>query len=226
MNTKISAVLFDFDGVLVDSGQDIIDAVNHTLREFGEEPLSKEAVLSHIGNGSRALIRDCFGIPETHSHIEQIHHCYMQYYLAHCAEKTVLFPGVEDTLRILRDKQIRCAVITNKSEKLTGKIMDMLGISDLIETLIGPESVEKLKPAPDGIQAVLEAFGANPANAVMIGDSYTDILAGKAAGVRTCAVTYGIGDLDMLFGAMPDYTVDSVIDILDFAGIDKMGFSG
>lgn len=226
MTTETSIILFDFDGVIVDSGEDMVNAVNYTLNEFGKDSLPRQVILSYIGNGSKALIRDSFGITDISCDIDKIHSCYIQYYLAHCAEKTVLFPHVKQSLLKMHEIGIKCVIVTNKPEALTYKIIDMLGISQEIDLIIGPESVKEMKPSPEGIRMALKKFNIHPRNGIMVGDSHTDILAGKAAKVRTCAVTYGMGNPEALFNTNPDYIIDSIDVLLEITCIDKMNYLG
>jgi phosphoglycolate phosphatase len=212
MKLKISAIVFDFDGVIVDSGADIANAVSETLKAFNQPLLSKEEIIKNVGRGAEYLIRSCIKDCSEELFIEAYPY-YRKYYLENCILETRLYDNLEETLDYFKDKKL--AVFTNKPEELTRKILEGLGVMKYFKLLVGPESVENLKPHPEGLLKILEAFGEEPQNAIMIGDTYTDVEVGKKAGTHTCGVTYGLGGTEELINVKPDFIIDNIRKLRD-----------
>ena len=208
----INVLIFDFDGVIIDSRDDIAGAVEYSLKHFGRPPLPRDEIISYIGWGADNLIRSCFKGCDDEVIREAISF-YKKYYLDNSVKETKLYKNVEETLDFFKGKKI--ALVTNKPEDISLSILDKLGVADRFNIVIGPESLKKLKPDPEGILKVLDAFGEDPKKTIMIGDTYTDVEAGKAAGTYTCRVTYGIGSTEDLLKASPDYIVDDIIKLTD-----------
>ncbi|MEI6602329.1 MAG: HAD-IA family hydrolase [Clostridia bacterium] len=215
----MQTVIFDFDGVLIDSSIDICNAVNFTLELYDRRRLPNETIVAYVGTGAKKLLRLCFAEAEntaaeqTPFDLETVYDTYLAYYLAHCADASALYNGVVETLKRLKQAKIHCAIVTNKPELLTKKICDELQITQYFDLIVGPESLATMKPDPEGIQLVLSATNTAPAQALMVGDSDSDIFAGKNAGVKTCAVTFGLGDLTRLLAAQPDLIVEQFSEI-------------
>jgi 2-phosphoglycolate phosphatase len=205
-------LIFDFDGVIIDSRDDIAGAVEYSLKHFGRPPLPRDEIISYIGWGADNLIRSCFKGCDDEV-IRKAISFYKKYYLDNSVKETKLYKNVEETLDFFKGKKI--ALVTNKPEDISLSILDKLGVADRFNIVIGPESLKKLKPDPEGILKALDAFGEDPKKTIMIGDTYTDVEAGKAAGTYTCGVTYGIGSTEDLLKASPDYIVDDIIKLTD-----------
>ena len=212
MKLKINTIMFDFDGVIVDSGADIVHAVQYAQNYFGKPVLSAKEITGYIGKGVEYLLKMSFK-EYSEDFLKDVKPVYMKYYMDNAVVNTSLYSNVKETLEALAGKNL--AVITNKPENLTLKILKELGIRDYFTMVIGPESVSKLKPDPEGLKKFLDAVGCEPAKAIMIGDSYTDIEAGRSAGTYTCGVTYGIGSLSDLKNSKPDFLIDNMIQLLD-----------
>jgi len=207
---KINVLIFDFDGVIIDSRADIANAVKHTLEYFGRPMLPDDEIISHVGWGADNLVRSCFKGCDDEI-IQKAIPFYRKYYLENSVEKTRLYNNVRETLEFFRNK--KTALVTNKPEDVSRSILDKLGIAGYFGIVIGPESLKRMKPDPEGIFKVLDFFEEKPENAIMIGDTYTDIEAGKAAGSYTCGVTYGIGAVKDMMDASPDFVVDDIIEL-------------
>jgi HAD superfamily hydrolase (TIGR01509 family) len=131
--------------------------------------------------------------------------------------ETKLYPNVKETLKDIkehrRDKKI--ALVTNKPEEISKKILAGLGIRQYFDLIMGPESVKKIKPDPEGIRKVLDTFGIVAEKAIMVGDSYVDVKAGRSAGTNTCGVTYGLGNKKELIKAAPDFYISDMSQLLE-----------
>lgn len=209
--TCLDLIVFDFDGVLVESGKDIANAVNHTLQSFKRNQIDTNTIVSYVGDGAENLLQRAFG-GLSKQEMAEVLPFYKQYYLEHCADSTTLYNNVIKLLDHFKNKKL--AIATNKPEQLTNSILEKFSIQHYFDIVIGPESVTKLKPNPEGILKAIEVLGTAPHRTLMVGDSDTDIMAGKAAGVHTCGLVNGIGDTDRLLASKPDFLFDDIIDIL------------
>jgi phosphoglycolate phosphatase len=198
----IDAFIFDLDGTLIDSSADIAHSVNAALRAAGRSSQPIEVVSRHVGDGLEKLLQRSFETsdPET---IGAAILAFRAHYREHCLDHTRPFPGVIETLDHFDDKAL--AVVSNKPESFARQIIEGLTLDGRIPVVLGADSAGRLKPDPAPVLAALERLGVGPARAVMVGDGLTDILAGQRAGLRTCAVTYGLGDIEVLAGARPDH---------------------
>lgn len=246
---KIRAVLFDCDGVIINSAADIADAVNATLKAHGMRTVSYAKMRTFVGNGSVALIERAIKnskrldiespLPIPQAQFKKIHADYLRYYYSHATIKTKLYPRFEKMLAKLKAAGIRMGVVTNKPSKILRQILKHFEIETYFDALIGPEQVEHLKPAPDGIFAALEKINQNiqaeikrksqkdsdggeaqfipiaPGETIMVGDSYTDIGAGHAAGTLTAAVLGGMGDHEKMLAQKPDVQIKLAYQIAD-----------
>lgn len=214
MKSFVNLVIFDFDGVIINSGSDIANAVRNALYRFKQPLMSKEEIIKHIGHGSEELIRKCF----PHFNDEQIkaaHEYYKQYYRDNAVNETRLYPQVENVLQRLKHLNKRVALVTNKSEEITLKILSFLNIDQYFDMVLGPESLIQKKPDPEGILKVLTSFKITSSQAIMVGDSWVDVKAGKAAKVLTCGVSYGLGNFEDLLEASPDYIIEDLAQLFD-----------
>ncbi len=215
----MSALIFDLDGTLIDSREDITDAANHALVLLGEKPITVAAVTCHIGNGMRSLLG---GILKTDDAvlIQKAVGYFREYYKEHCLEKTVLYTGVGEVLEYFANRQKKMAVVTNKDHEFTDKILEGLNISRYFQSKVGVRSGDKKKPHPDLLHRALEEMKSRdtlqcaPIEAVMIGDSPSDIEAGKKAGMKTCGVGYGIGNPEQVKEAGPDFWIQSPAELM------------
>jgi len=216
MKYPVNLVIFDFDGVIIDSGQDIASAAQHVLKLFDQPILSQEEIISYVGHGVQYLIRNCFKDCDDDT-IKQVIPIYRNHYLENAVVETRLYEHVEETLEYIKKSREnnKIALVTNKPEDLTYKILEVLGVKPYFDMVVGPESVKKMKPDPEGILQVLEQFKIPPQQAVMVGDSHVDIEAGKNAGTITCGVTYGLGDREELIKSSPDILINDLAELLE-----------
>lgn len=218
MVIPVETVIFDLDGVIINSAADIITAINHTLKLFDFPPLPGPEIISYIGDGVGTLVRRSFrGCSE--EMIAQALPLYREYYWSHALDETNLFPNVRETLETLKGRlNKKLALVTNKTEHATENILRGLNVRDYFDVVIGPESVKRLKPDPEGILHSLARTKAKSPQAVMVGDTHTDIEAGKNAGTWTCGVLYGFGDRDRLIKSQADFYITDISELLQFIG--------
>jgi phosphoglycolate phosphatase len=205
-------IIFDLDGTLIDSLDDLSAATNHMLSDLGEKNLSKKEVRQLIGQGARRLVERA--MPDASAEkIERGLSLFLAYNEEHIVDKTRLYPGVIETLDALRRQGRRLAVISNKNVSLCRKVMHTLRVESFFTSVIGADSVPFRKPSPQPVLKMLEEYLVAPGNAVIIGDSINDIAAGKSAGVVTVGCTYGYGEDAELTEA--DYLVGTLTELLD-----------
>jgi phosphoglycolate phosphatase len=208
----IALVLFDLDGTLVDSLDDLTDAVNYMLANFGRQQLDPAQVIQLVGKGARNLVQRALE-SDSAEEISRGLAIFTEFNVLHIADKSRLYPGVPELLQELADKGIRMAVISNKQETLSRLILKELAIDGFFNRIAGGDSFPEMKPSPLPLTRVLAELSCSPAEAVMVGDSINDIQAGNQAGITTIGCTWGYGNRDELSEA--GFMADSCRDIIN-----------
>jgi len=212
------ALIFDLDGTLVDSRLDLANAVNEMLGRFELPELAADTILRFVGRGIRRLVRgslDEAGGVSIDS--EQGLRSFSEIYGERLVENTCPYPGVKETLKRLEN--LRMAVVSNKSQKFTERILEAFGVRNSFRIVLGGDSLPEMKPSPAPILHALRGLGEAPAYALIIGDSTYDIEAAKAAGAASCAALYGFQDVNTLLDAKPDYAIRSFPEIASLPGV-------
>ena len=191
-------LIFDFDGTLIDSVPDLADATNAMLTTLGKTPYPLGSIRNWVGNGSRMLVeRALVGkievlegelAKEAVDHAEQV---FFDAYKNISGSKTVAYPDVDSGLRKLQAAVYELALVTNKPIRFVPKILQSFGWQDIFSEVLGGDSLPSKKPDPAPLLHVCEALNVTPKQAVMIGDSRNDILAGQNANMDTLALSYG-----------------------------------
>lgn len=208
---KTDLIIFDLDGTLVDSSEDIAWAANKMLSDMGLEELSYQAVKERIGWGVKMLLQKILP-EEKHNLLDEARAIFMRYYAGHLLVKTRPYPGVIEALEHFKNKKL--AIATNKPLVLTEKILDGLNISGYFQKVIGGDGVQNKKPAPEAVEIILKEFKIAPRKAVFIGDSRIDIEAGKKAGVITVGAAYGFRGRQELEEAGADAIIEDIKEII------------
>ncbi|AZL71984.1 phosphoglycolate phosphatase [Pseudomonas oryziphila] len=188
-------VMFDLDGTLIDSVPDLAAAVDRMLLELGREPAGLDAVRHWVGNGAQVLVRRALAGGLNHDSVddalaERALALFMEAY-ADSHELTVVYPGVRDTLRWLSKQGVEMALITNKPERFVAPLLDQMKIGRYFRWIIGGDTLPQKKPDPAALLFVMQMAGVAPAQSLFIGDSRSDVLAAKAAGVQCVGLSYG-----------------------------------
>ena len=210
---RIRLLIFDLDGTLIDSRDDLAASVNAMLRHLGHPELPIEVVASYVGDGAPMLVRRALGDPEDEQYFKRALEFFLSYYREHKLDHTFVYPGVVEALRAIRESrngsQPRAmAVLTNKPVNPSRAIVEALGLGEFFQTVYGGNSFATKKPDPQGAQALLKEFAVGPGEAMMIGDSDVDVITGRNAGLWTCGVRYGF-DPERLDRVPPDVIVDT-----------------
>ena len=198
--------LFDIDGTLLDSAQDICGAVQQTLDTAPDcPPVTYDFLKSYIGRHLFDLFGDLFpGAPQ--SRLDELLLHYRQFYPARGHKLTSVYPGVAEGLAALGGLK---GTATTKGTPTTRAVLEQFGLLPYFHHVQGTDGFP-CKPAPDVIFTALKGLGARPEECLFVGDSPADMEAGRRAGVKTCAVTYGYGKRDALAEFHPDYWVDDL----------------
>lgn len=208
----IATALFDLDGTLVDSLDDLTDAVNHMLAGFGRQQLEPAQVRRLVGKGARNLVQRALAISSPEE-INQGLAAFTEFNALHIADKSRLYPGARELLQHLAGGGIRMAVISNKQESLSRLILNALEVDAYFDIITGGDTFPEMKPSPLPLVRILDEFSCDPADAVMVGDSINDIQAGNRAGITTIGCRWGYGDSAELIEA--GFTADSCSDIIN-----------
>jgi phosphoglycolate phosphatase len=206
---RFRAYLFDIDGTLLDSALDICGAIQQTLEPTGCGPLTFEYLRGFIG----LHLIDCFGDVLPHYTPEQMDalvQIYRTHYPARGHKLTTIYPGVAEGLAAL---DARKTTATTKGTNGSRAILEQFGLLPYFNHVQGTDGFP-CKPAPDVIHRGIEALGAKPEDCLMVGDAPSDILAGRRAGVKTCAVRYGYGRLEEIAQVEPDYWISDLRELL------------
>lgn len=204
----MKAVLFDLDGTLVDSADDIALSLRLTLEELGKPEMMPGDVRSLIGGGVRALLEKVLGDDFREEHVK----IFRKHYLSNPVVHTRPYKGVRKTLAELGARRIRLAVVTNKLEELSIEILKRLDLIEFFDIVVGGDTFGEKKPSPLPIIRTLESIGVEPAESLMVGDTEADILAGRGAGTKTALAAWGYVKNG---SASPDFLLNRPEDILN-----------
>jgi phosphoglycolate phosphatase len=209
------AILFDLDGTLVDSAPDITAAVNELLATRKQPPLPVEQVKSMIGNGVRKLVERAFaasGQPLGRAELDDANRDMLPIYRRHLTRLTCLMPGATEAVALLHVAGVPMGVATNKPQAATRQILLHFGLIERLRVIVGGDAVSHKKPAPDALLIALDRLGVEPSDALMVGDSVTDVIAARAAGMPIALVRggYSVDPVERL-GA--DFIYDSLLDL-------------
>ena len=220
----IELVIFDLDGTLADSKQDLAHAVNATREHFGLARIDNSIVSSYVGNGAPLLIRRAMGPDYSDDDLQKALEYFLNYYHQHMLDYTTLYPGVRESLDVLKDAGVLMSVLTNKPVRFSKEILQGLGVAGHFFQVYGGNSFETKKPDPAGVYALLEEADVEKDEALIVGDSAVDVLTARNAGVAVCGVTYGFQP-ESLEEQPPDLKVDRMEQVAEMviAGRNSKG---
>ncbi len=185
-----SALVFDLDGTLVDSRRDLATAVNATRIGLGLPELSLSEVVAKVGAGARNLVRRALPAEIEGRRFEDAFDAFLTHYAAVCLDTTRLYPGLEELLPRLA-RRAPLAVLTNKPEATSRRILEGLGVAALFDPIVGGDTLPVRKPDPAGIFHLVQRFGLAPASLLLVGDSAIDAATATAAGCRFVLMEWG-----------------------------------
>lgn len=205
-------LVFDLDGTLIDSALDLALSVNAACTEIGYPELEHEEIYSFVGNGAPILIRRSLGDDAPEAAVDQALHIFLQYYGEHMLDNTALYPGVGESLDAFREAGMKMAILTNKPEKFSRRIIDGLELTDYFFQIFGGDTFDEKKPDPEGICRLMDEADVESERTLMVGDSSVDILTAVNSGAKSCGVTYGLRP-ESLKDPIPDFLVDAMPEL-------------
>ena len=194
------AVLFDMDGTLLDTLEDLRDSTNHVLRQMGYPERSLEEMRRFVGNGAEKQIRRAVPEGTSEEKIMETLAAYRAYYQDHCQIKTRVYDGLLDMLSELKAKGIKLAVVSNKPDSAVQKLSREY-FGGRMDFAVGPSDGVRCKPYPDMAETALKALGIAKKDAVFVGDSEVDVQTGLNAGLDVIAVSWGFRSREVVIEA-------------------------
>ena len=213
MKNKITTILFDLDGTLIDTNELIITTYLHTLEKYYPSKYQREDVLPFLG----PTLHEAFGSinPDL---VEEMVLEYRAFNIANHDELVTEFVGVFETVQSLKDKGYKLGIVTTKRHDVTLKGLRLMDLERFFEVVVTYDHVSKTKPDPEPIFKALEQLDSTPEETMMVGDNYHDILAGKNAGTVTAGCAWSIKGRDYIAKYEPDYILENMADLLTILG--------
>jgi phosphoglycolate phosphatase len=205
-------IVYDLDGTLADTREDITRSANHMRAEMDLGPLTRDEICRHVGLGLHQLVEKCLETTDA-ALVERGMRIYRAYYSQHLLDHTVLYPSVMEVLEYCRTYSQ--AVITNKPNPYSREILERLRVADFFAEIVGGESSYGKKPEPASLLAIMRREGIRPEETLMVGDSPIDVETGRRAGVATVGVAQGFSGREELAVAAPDTLVGNFDELLE-----------
>ena len=204
-------IIFDLDGTLIDSKNDIADSVNYTLKSLHLPSLQNSLIYSYVGNGVLPLLEKVISCSNKKSNLENALKVFRKHYEEHLLDSTRLYPGVMEILKHFSD--VNMGLVSNKPERFVKKILKGLNVDCFFPVVIGGDTLKTKKPDPQGVNMIRNRFGADLHETVIVGDGGVDIETGKEAGIHTCGVSYGLRDRKELVEAGAEIIIDDILEL-------------
>lgn len=209
------AVLFDMDGTLLDTLEDLCDSTNHALAQMGYPLRGIEEIRRFIGNGAEKQIRRAVPEGTSEGKIMETLAAFRAYYQDHCQIKTKVYDGLLDVLSELKEKGVKMAVVSNKPDAAVKKLSREY-FGDRLDYAIGPSDGVRCKPYPDMAEEALKALGVEKKDAVFVGDSEVDVQTGLNAGLDVIAVSWGFRSREVVIEAGAKMIADDAGELEKF----------
>lgn len=210
---RFDAIIWDLDGTLVETRQDIAKGVNLLLADRGLQEMPLSQVVGHVGRGTRVLISRCLadrGVTSlTDEELDQAHDQFRDHYSEHLLDTSLPYPGIPDLLSRLSTAGVVMGVVSNKPVDFTRRIIDGLDMSRFFLVVLGGDSLPERKPHPAPLLHVLDEVDVSAADALMVGDMTLDVEAARAAGMAVATVAWGFMAKQNLLEPSPDLIAES-----------------
>jgi len=210
-------ILIDVDGTLVDSVPDLVYCVDEMMKQLGMPERGEAAVRTWVGNGverltRRALINQLDGEPDD-ALFQKAYPIFLELYAENTSKRSKLYPGVREGLDYLKSAGYKLGCVTNKDSQFTLPLLKDMGVHDEFEIIICGDTLAEKKPHPMPLLHAAEFFGVKPENAMMLGDSVSDVKAARAAGFQIVCMSYGYNHGVDIRDANPDAVIDSMAQL-------------
>jgi phosphoglycolate phosphatase len=215
-------ILIDVDGTLVDSVPDLAYCVDEMMRRLGRPVHGEARVRDWVGNGVERLVRRALvgrleGEPSDED-FARAYPLFLELYADNTAKRSRLYPGVREGIQAMKAAGYRLGCVTNKAARFTEPLLKDLGVRDAFEIVISGDTLPKKKPDPEPLLHAAAFFGVEPARALMIGDSVSDVKAARAAGFRIVCMSYGYNHGQDIRDSCPDAVIDRMSELPSLLG--------
>ncbi len=217
---QLQVLVFDLDGTLIDSHEDIAQAVNHALRGSGRQPLDAHVITSFVGDGYKKLLERATGLAPDAPELAELGATFLDYYATHATVFTTLYPGVRETLDLLV-QHYTLALCTNKPRVTTDAVLHELGLTRYFAVVVAGDDLTARKPDPAPLLHIAKVLKVQPAHMAMVGDGPQDIECGRAAGAWCVGVVFGMKAPDAMLAARPDYVVSRFADLVECVVVEE-----
>lgn len=210
-------VIFDLDGTLLNTLEDLKDSVNFALRSRGFAERSLEEVRSFVGNGIRRLIEQAVPEGTKVEEADKVFEAFRTHYMEHCQDKTAPYDGIMELLKELKKNSYQMAIVSNKSDAAVKELTSYY-FGEYINVAIGEREGIKRKPAPDSVFEAMRLLGANAKASVYVGDSDVDRKTASNAGLACVSVTWGFREEEELRKLEPEYLIKEPMELMEILG--------
>ena len=207
------AAVFDLDGTLLNTIDDLAWATNYALKQFNMHTYTVDEVRQMVGNGVAKLIRDAVPEDTDDATYQQVLACFKEHYADHSLDNTVPYPGILDAIDILKEAGVKCAVVSNKPNFAIADLMKNF-FPGRFDFALGQRDDLKRKPDAEPVHYALAQIGVNPKDAVYIGDSEVDVATAQNSNMPCISVTWGFRDKDTLLAAGATTLVDTADEMV------------
>lgn len=213
MNYQLA--IFDLDGTLLDTLEDLADSVNYVMRSFGCPERTLPEVRAFVGNGIRKLVERSAPKGTAEEEVDRMLARFIEYYKEHCADKTRPYAGIPKLLQVLREKGVKIAVVSNKADAAVKALCEQY-FPGMLDEAVGERAGIARKPAPDTVNEVLKSLQIDKSRAVYIGDSEVDVQTARNAELDCIAVDWGFRDASVLKEAGAEVIVSTPEAIITY----------
>lgn len=212
----IKGIIFDLDGTILDTINDLTDSINHALNEVGVKGYDSDTITTFVGNGVASLVGLALSNRQSVHDVSEVVEKFKEHYTTNYNNKTVKYPNIKEVIEYAKKSGFLLGVCSNKPNAFVQVLIDEHFAKDTFDFTLGEVSYINRKPSPDMALEVADNLGLSPRECLFVGDSTVDVKTAKAAKMPVCAVTYGFNSEEMLQKENPEYIVN------DVAGLEKI----
>ncbi|MCR5102098.1 MAG: HAD family hydrolase [Butyrivibrio sp.] len=211
---KYTTIIFDLDGTLLNTLEDLKDSVNHVLSENGYEEKTLDEIRKAVGSGTKVLFERVLPYGSQNKDFQKIFDEYQVYYLEHCNDKTGPYDGIIETMAVLKDKGYKMAIVSNKPDAAVKELRDKY-FGDYLEVAIGDKEGRRRKPYPDSVIAAMEELHSSKDECVYVGDSDVDYQTALNSDLFCISCLWGFRTKEELEEAGASFFIENPMDLVD-----------